>query len=543
MSAWPGQRRADARGAPRTGAWRRTGVVGATALGCGVLQGLSIAWPWGGDPLAGLQVLALAGFVALLVRARGPGQAFVAGWIFATAWLCTVFWWLFISMNTYGHLPAWLSALSVVLLAAFLGSNYALAAAAWKRWFAPGGERGGALVGAVGFAACWTLAELARGWLWTGFPWGAGGYAHVDGWLAAWAPWVGVYGIGALAALAAAALAQALAPVSAGQRGGLRARWLPAMLAIALTGLGLALPAHHSSDAGGVEVTLLQGNIPQDQKFRADGGIDVALRWYSAQLLAVERGLVVAPETAIPLLPAQWPAALRERLDAHFADPARAALIGVPWGDAGAYANSVMGLRAGAPAYRYDKHHLVPFGEFVPPMFRWFTTAMRIPMGEFRSGAATQAPMRWQGQRLAPNVCYEDLFGEELARRFANAADAPTVLVNVSNIAWFGDTVAIAQHLHIARMRTLELQRPMVRATNTGATVVIDHRGRVTHGVPAHVRAAVRGTVQGREGITPYAAWASAWGMLPLWVLCVAVLLAAGAATRAPANRPKGPAP
>ena len=515
--------------------WRHIVPLGAAALGCGALQGLSIAWPWGGEPLAWLQVLSLAALVALLARTRRTAQALVVGWLFATAWLCTVFWWLFISMNTYGHLPAWLSALSVGLLAAFLGSNYALAAAAWKRWPALGG--------ALGFAAWWTLAELARGWLWTGFPWGAGGYAHVDGWLAAWAPWVGVYGIGALAAFGAAALAQVLAPASVGQPGTVRARWWPVVLAVALTGAGLALPARHSSDGASFEVTLLQGNIPQDQKFRADGGIDVALRWYAEQLLAVERGLVVAPETAIPLLPAQWPEALRERLARHFADDGRAALIGVPLGDLSGYANSVIGLRGGAPAYRYDKHHLVPFGEFVPPMFRWFTDAMRIPLGEFRAGSASQASMRWQGQRLAPNVCYEDLFGEELARRFTDPADAPTVLVNVSNIAWFGDTVAIAQHLNIARMRTLEFQRPMVRATNTGATVVIDHQGRVTHSVPAHVRVAASGTVQGREGITPYAAWASKWGLLPLWGLCGAMLLALGVAAQAHASRTTKPAP
>ncbi|NBQ86793.1 MAG: apolipoprotein N-acyltransferase [Betaproteobacteria bacterium] len=536
MSADPDALPVAARHAPQLRRWRSAAALGAAALGSGVLQGLSIAWPWGGDPLAWLQVLSLAALVALLTRTRSAAQAWVVGWLFATAWLCTVFWWLFISMNTYGHLPAWLSALSVLLLAAFLGINYALAAAAWRRWRPVGG--------ALGFTALWTLAELARGWLWTGFPWGAGGYAHVDGWLAAWAPWAGVYGIGALAALGAASLAQLFAPPQDfGPPRPARARWLPALLALALTLTGLALPAQHSSDAGAFDVTLLQGNIPQDQKFRAEGGIDVALRWYAEQLLSVERGLVVAPETAIPLLPAQWPEALRDRLARHFADPGRAALIGVPLGDLSGYANSVIGLRAGAPAYRYDKHHLVPFGEFVPPMFRWFTEAMRIPLGEFRAGAASQASMRWQGQRLAPNVCYEDLFGEELARRFADPTDAPTVLVNVSNIAWFGDTVAIAQHLHIARMRTLEFQRPMARATNTGATVVIDHRGQVTHSVSSHVRAAARGTVQGRDGITPYAAWASKWGLLPLWALCLAILAGSWASARGHAHRAAKPPP
>lgn len=492
----------------------RVTLAALAALLFGGLQGLSIATPWDGQPHASLQCLSLAGLVWLLMRTGRTRDAFALGWLFATAWLCTVFWWLFISMNTYGHLPAWLSALAVLLLAAFLSTNYAAAAALWRQAC----TGGGVLRSATGFAAAWTLAELARGWLWTGFPWGAGGYAHVDGWLAAWAPWVGVYGVGAVAAGLAATLALLLA------RRMPAASWQAAVLVLPVVAAGVWLPSQHSRALGAIDVTLLQGNIPQDQKFRAGGGLDVALRWYPEQLLAVDSGLVVAPETAIPLLPAQWPQALRERLAAHFSQARRVALIGVPLGDASGYANSVIAVGAPDPDYRYDKHHLVPFGEFVPPLFRWFTDAMRIPLGEFNAGAPVQPAMRWQGQRIAPNVCYEDLFGEELARGFADAAHAPTVLVNVSNIAWFGNTVAIDQHLQIARMRTLELQRPMVRATNTGATVIIDHAGRVTHRATPHTRAALRGTVQGREGNTPFAHWASRWGLLPLALACLGLL-------------------
>ena len=126
-------------------------------------------------------------------------------------------------------------------------------------------------------------------------------------------------------------------------------------------------------------------------------------------------------------------------------------------------------------------------------MFRWFTELMNIPLGDFRRGGLAQAPFVWQGQRIAPNICYEDLFGDEIGAGFRNEDEAPTVLLNVSNIAWFGDSVAIDQHLAISRMRALEFQRPMVRATNTGATAVIDHRGRVTHALPrAHARRAER---------------------------------------------------
>jgi apolipoprotein N-acyltransferase len=262
-----------------------------------------------------------------------------------------------------------------------------------------------------------------------------------------------------------------------------------------------------------------------------------ALRWYGEQLRTVRAPLVVAPETAVPLLPRQMPAGYWAALQARYgrADGGQAALIGAPLGgEAGSgYTNSAVGLQPGAAApYRYDKHHLVPFGEFIPPGFRWFTRMMNIPLGDFDRGAVGQRSMVWGGQRLAPNVCYEDLFGEELGARFADAASAPTVMVNLSNIAWFGNTVAIDQHLQISRMRALEFERPMLRATNTGATAIIDHRGRVTHSLPRHQRGVLLGEYEGRSGLTPYARWVSRLGLWPLWGLALAVVAAAALAAR-----------
>jgi apolipoprotein N-acyltransferase len=115
------------------------------------------------------------------------------------------------------------------------------------------------------------------------------------------------------------------------------------------------------------------------------------------------------------------------------------------------YTNSVIGMQPGQQAiYRYDKHHLVPFGEFIPPLFKWFTEMMNIPLGDFNRGSVGQPSFEVAGQRLAPHVCYEDLFGEELGARFIDPAKAPTIFVNVSNIGWFGNTVAIDQHLQIS---------------------------------------------------------------------------------------------
>ncbi|MGB4926866.1 MAG: apolipoprotein N-acyltransferase, partial [Giesbergeria sp.] len=253
--------------------------------------------------------------------------------------------------------------------------------------------------------------------------------------------------------------------------------------------------------------------------------------------------LVVAPETALPLLPAQLPPGYLEAIARRYAKGGQAAMVGIPLGDMKAgYTNSVLGFAPAQNApYRYDKHHLVPFGEFIPPLFRWFTEMMDIPLGDFARGPLSQPAFLWRGERIAPNICYEDLFGDEIAAQFRVPEQAPTVLLNLSNIGWFGTGLAIDQHLTISRMRTLEFERPMVRATNTGATAVIDYRGQVTHLLPRATRGVLLAQVQGRSGaVTPFAWWAARWRLEPLWLLGAICLLAGLLARRRARNqRPK----
>jgi apolipoprotein N-acyltransferase len=255
------------------------------------------------------------------------------------------------------------------------------------------------------------------------------------------------------------------------------------------------------------------------------------LEWLEKTVAAAPGPLVVAPETAIPLLPEQLGDEGWQRFAAPFRNSQRGALIGLPLGDYDTgYTNSVAGLSKDAPQpfYRYDKQHLVPFGEFIPPGFRWFTDLMNIPLGDFARGPRVPPSFEFAGQRIGLNICYEDLFGEELARRFGDAATAPTILANVSNMGWFGDTIALPQHLNISRMRSLELQRPMVRATNTGATAAIDHRGVVTAQMKPLVRGVLQAEVEGRNGVTPYAKWAEALGLWPLAALALLIVATCG---------------
>lgn len=489
----------------------------------------ALLWPL---PLLGAALLAAAATRA------SPARAALYGWAYGFGWLAAGTWWLFVSMHRYGGLPAPLAVAGVAALAAALSVYLGAAMAAFAAL-----RRGRAGFDAALFAALWLLAELARGVLFTGFPWVASGYAQVDSPLAGLAPWLGVYGLGAWGAAAAALAASA----AGAARRGLRAIAAPALAAAALLAAPLALaPLDFSRPAGSLAVALVQTNVAQDEKFVLER-LPETLGWLGRTMTGAQAPLVVAPETAVPLLPDQleevapgyWAA-----LAAHFAVPGRAALVGVPLGrfETG-YTNSVAGFAAGlAEPYRYDKHHLVPFGEFIPPGFRWFTEMMNIPLGDFARGPLAAPPFEALGQRIAPNICYEDLFGEELARRFADPRQAPTLMANLSNIAWFGDTVAIPQHLHISRMRALELARPMVRATNTGATAIIDHRGRVTAALPPQQRGVLEGRVEGREGLTPFARWASVAGLWPLGIAGAAMVV--WAATAAWRRRPAiAPAP
>ncbi len=501
----------------------------ALVLLAGGAQAASLAWPFHfsiplmgvqqGQPIWWLQWLALSALAAVLLHTADWRRAALCGWLFASAWLAGSVGWTFIALHTYGGLPAPLAALAVLLFTGLMALFYAGAAGLFV-WLAPSAR----MLQMQLFMALWLLAELARGTWLTGFGWGAGGYAHVDGPLAALAPWLGVYGLDALAAALAMALAQLLrsAPARVG-----------ALLTIALL---LALPplllrdldgaAAPGASSGRLGVTLLQGNIAQNEKFETASGVPLALNWYAEQLQASHSALIIAPETAIPLLPQQLPPGYWDALQQRFANGTQAALIGIPLGNyQQGYTNSVLGLQPGqAQPWRYDKQHLVPFGEFIPPLFKWFTMMMNIPLGDFNRGALRQPPFVWQGQRFAANICYEDLFGEELAGNFLDPALSPTIFVNVSNLAWFGKGQAMDQHLQIARMRALEFERPFLLATNTGNTAIVDHRAHVSHALARDTRGVLVGEVEGRTAVTPYAWWVARWGLWPYWLLALGLL-------------------
>ncbi len=465
-----------------------------------------------------LQVLALALLFLLALRAAAPRHAFLLGWGFALAALATGTRWLYVSMHDYGHMPGWIAALAVLLLSAGLALLYGGALALAHRLSR---GRSAALSALLLMPACWMLADWLRAWIFTGFPWLATGYAHSDSPLAGYAPLVGVYGVGWLAALLAATIALSFA---------LRR---PHKLALALLvlipvgGQTLKGIAWTQPQGAAISVRLLQGNVPQDMKFSREQ-LAASLSLYQRLISAQPADLIVTPETALPMLVSQLPDGYLAGLARFGQQTGSKLLVGVPWSTApGIYFNSVIGIADGNPvAYRYDKHHLVPFGEFIPPGARWFVDLMQMPLGDFGRGDLIQPPFAVKDQAVLPNICYEDLFGEEIAAQIAAAADRGTpvasVLLNISNIAWFGDTIALPQHLQVSRLRSMETGRPMLRATNTGATAVIDARGQVTALMPPFTEGALGATVQGMQGLTPYVRFGNT---LPVG-LAFAILLA-----------------
>jgi apolipoprotein N-acyltransferase len=242
-----------------------------------------------------------------------------------------------------------------------------------------------------------------------------------------------------------------------------------------------------------------------------ESGVKAAIDEYQQLITEKPADLIVTPETAIPVLAQAIPEPFA-RAVRNFSDSTRSSILFgavggtiTPEGRVVDYTNSLFGITPGqAGVYRYDKHHLVPFGEFVPWGFRWFVNLMSIPLGDFARGPAVQKPFIVHNQPVAVDICYEDIFGEEIARTVRESDVPAGVLVNSTNLAWFGNTIALDQHLQIARMRSLETGRPMLRATNTGATAAIDAHGNVVARLPAFTKGSIETTVQGTTGFTPY---------------------------------------
>lgn len=479
------------------------------ALGAGALTVLAFA-PFSLVPVA---VLAVAAFYQALLGAD-PRAAFRRGWLFGLGLFGFGVFWIRISLNEFGNMDAWvallLTALFIAVMAVYLGLT---------GWLIRRLDSGPAWVGPLLLLpGSIVLLEWVRGWLFTGFPWLSLGYGQIAGPLAGYAPILGVHGVSLLVALSGGLLWCVIvwrAPrARIGAGGALAALWIG----------GAGLSAIDWTEPAGPPLTasVLQANIPQAIKWDPEASLMIAETYLELTLEHLDSDLIVWPETALPdflhqiRMPLLDP--LAERAHAEGAE----IVLGLPVMDleSGRYFNGLLAI--GSREDLYAKRHLVPFGEFLPfkswlgPLVELF----EVPMSDFSSGDDRRPLLNVGAHRVGVSICYEDAFPAEVIEALPEAA----YLINVSNDAWFGDSLAPYQHLEIARMRALETGRDLIRATNTGISAIIDYRGRLIDILPAFVRGAVTTEIQPRQGATPF----SRFGNAPAVGLALVLLLLGG---------------
>ncbi len=465
--------------------WRAGARGDALACSAGALLPLAFA-PFNFYVLAMLTPATLF----FLWRDVTPGRAAWRGWLFGLGQFGVGVNWVYISIHTFGHAPAVLTATLTLAFIAFLALYPALLGALTVRLF-------GHLDGwrsLIVWPAGWVLLEWLRGWFLTGFPWLSLGYSQTDTPLAGYAPVLGVFGVSWMVVLAAGAIT-------------LLPRVRAVLLLLAIVGGGWLLQrvnwTHPVGDT--LRVALIQGNISQAVKWEPDHREPTLDLYRDLTRANWNHDLIIWPETAVPIF-------YNQVADGFITDMQREArhegvdlLIGIPVLDQhnDHYYNAMMSL--GAQQTFYRKRHLVPFGEYLPwrPMLGWLLDFLQIPMSDFSAGAWHQPLLHAAGYPVSISICYEDAFGEEVIGDLPQAA----YLVNVSNDAWFGDSLAPHQHLQIARLRALETGRYMLRATNTGISAIIGPRGRLLARSPQFQVHVLSGDIQPMAGATPYVRW------------------------------------
>lgn len=483
---------------PRQRPW----IEGLLALILGGIATLGFA-PYGLWPLT---LLSLTGLFALAAPQTVRRAAWL-GWLFGFAHFASGVYWVYISTHVYGGASAWLGAALGLSLFAYLALYPALvlgAAAALQLWQRPAGW--------LGVPALWLLSELLRGWVYSGFPWLSLGYVALDTPLAKMAPLIGVHGLSALLLLPCYALFRSIGTRTWRRR-------LPTLLVAALPLCAALLPAPQTWSAAldrHFRVAIVQGNVPQEQKWDRGMTVEVLRRYRDMTYTALDADLIVWPE-AVPNVP-------YDRLHGYFSEldqQARmqgATLIAgtLIQQDENTLFNSMIAL--GVAQGRYDKQHLVPFGEYfpIPGWLRPIMDVLGTPYSDLSAGSNERPHIEVRTHLLGLSICFEDVFGDELRRQLPEAA----VLINATNDAWFGRSSAPHQHLQIARMRALETGRWLIRATNTGISAFIGPDGRVARRSDLFATTILRGEVPLRTGATPYVRW----GDSPLWWFSFAVL-------------------
>ncbi|MGQ0430498.1 MAG: apolipoprotein N-acyltransferase [Gammaproteobacteria bacterium] len=467
--------------------------------------------PWRLWPLA---ILAPA-FLFWHWQDARPREAARSGFAFGAALFAAGTWWIYTAVHDFGQAPAWLAVLLLAALVAIKGAYYGLLG-----WLVARPRIVPAARLLLLLPAGWTLMEWLRGWLFTGFPWLQLGSAHGDSALAALAPLAGVHLLTLVNAATAAALVLLFAD-------GWRNRVLAAAVVAVAWGASFALAGREWTQARGepIPVALLQGAIPQDEKWLAENRAETLARYRALNRKALGARIVVWPESAIPLL-AHDAVVYLESIRRESRERGSDVLIGLLRFDfeTAEIRNGLYSMSAEGEGWYY-KRRLVPFGEFfpVPAAVRRWMRLMSLPYYDMTPGADDQPALAAGGERLGATICYEDAYGSEQLAVLSEA----TLLVNVTNNAWFGDSSAPHQQLQMSRLRAREAGRWLMRATSNGITAVIAPDGEISARAPQFEPAVLKATVQPRTGLTPYARTGN-WPVLSVALLMIVAALFSG---------------
>ncbi len=486
------------------------------------LAGLAV--PLAFEPFA-LWPLMLLAFAVLYyhIQRASPRDAFRLGWAFGFPYFAFGVSWIYNSLHDFGAAIPAVAAFMTLLMVFILSLFPAMACYLYARL-----KISAVILNCLLFASCWAIFELLRGWIFGGFPWLVSGYSQTDSVFRGYAAYVGVYGVSWAIVLFSALLAFLVTGLVQKRRTVSRYVALLGLIAVPLAGAFLLGIEHSKAKADTLKFRLVQGNIPQELKFsqeRLVSSLETYVKLTESDPTPVD--IVVWPETAIPTVFSRVDEALLpfvERMSAKNTE----VLSGGFHRDGDDIYNAFRQL--GGDRALYTKRHLVPFGEYMPFRFilDFVSKIIIIPMSDLSRGTGPANLLDVKGEKLGLSICYEDVFGEEMAASFPGA----TVLVNISNDAWFGTLMAPQQHQQIASMRAIEFERPLVRVTNTGITSSISYRGEVQQSIAHSEAGYIDVEVTPRTGSTPYALVKN-W---PVWIVSLLFLLLC-AAMRVKTNR------
>ncbi|ANS84710.1 Apolipoprotein N-acyltransferase [Vibrio scophthalmi] len=464
-------------------------------------------------PLAILSVVALL----WLLDGQSTKKAIFIGFAWGVGQFATGISWVHVSIDNFGGMPKIASLFLMFLLVSYLAIYPALFAGLLNRFAAKSDRLRFLLIA----PALWLICDWLRGWVMTGFPWLWLGYSQIDSPLASFAPLGGVELITLLIVISGSAIAYTL----------IHKQWsmlvIPAI--IVATGFGLrninwVTPNPEST----TKFALIQGNIEQALKWQPSQRWPTIMKYVDLTRQNWDADIIIWPEAAIPAFEFEISSFL-SNLDSTAKANHSAVITGVVNQDSNRqFYNSILSLgetNYGDYSYdlekRYHKHHLLPFGEFVPfeALLRPLAPFFNLPMSSFSRGDYVQNNIDANGKQLAPALCYEIIFGEQVR---ANITDDTDFILTLSNDAWFGRSIGPLQHMEIARMRALEFGKPVIRSTNNGVTAVTDYKGQITAQIPQFETGVLRASVVSTSGQTPYHAVGS-WPLY-LWVLlCLSV--------------------